>query len=270
MVSSLDGSVEQRRRAILLAIIRHERAKCEQHLSIACMRFLDLRQLPVDLTGLVCRSPATTPRIGLPDVLQGAIPVGKIASDDLLNEIAVLPSEPTPRALLREYHLVQQRQTVVPVQNQRLAPEAELLPKRVDLPLQHAVFVVQIRHVGHHEMEIDLLLARAHCFRSDVLHNRSQAAEILIVWKEQNRDRIRKLSGTDAARIRMAGTRVNQHVVRLDELLPLCLEILEQQITIVALIEIEPVNLPEARGVLPVLFSRRHHPQTAAVLANVS
>ena len=41
-----------------------------------------------------------------------------------------------------------------PVHNHRFALEAKLFPERVDLLLQNAVFVVQIRYVGHHEVEI--------------------------------------------------------------------------------------------------------------------
>ena len=125
------------------------------------MHLLDALELAGERLGRLVRAAPPPPSFSRgPDVIQGPVPVSQITSDDLLNENAVLLGESTPRPLFRKHHLIQQRQTVIPVQNQRLASESECFPERLNLLSEYPVLVVQIRDVGHDEMQFNLLAAR--------------------------------------------------------------------------------------------------------------
>ena len=180
----LDSPVEQRRRLILLPILLPEGAKGEEHLSISNMGPFDLLELVRQRRGRFVGPPSTPPSLShCPDVIQGPVPVSKIAPYNSIDQFTVLSRESASGPLPREYDLVQQRQTVVSVQDERLACETELVPKRVDLLFEHPVFVVQIRHVGHNEVKVNLLPARLGRFCAYVLDDLSQAPQILLVGK---------------------------------------------------------------------------------------
>ena len=141
------------------------------------MHFLNLVELPVDLFWrIVLHSSAAPVPARSPDVIQRTIPVRQVAPDNLTNDVTVLLREPTPWAIPREYHLVQQRQAVVPVHDERSTTKGELVPECGDLALENSVFVVEVRNVRHHEMEVYFLPVRSISFRSYVTNNLLQPA----------------------------------------------------------------------------------------------
>ena len=70
------------------------------------------------------------------------------------------------------------------MQDKKLVTETESFPESFNFLFKYAILVIQIRHVGHHEVQIDFLVARVPGFGPDVLHNRGQTPEVLIVREE--------------------------------------------------------------------------------------
>ena len=175
--------------------------------------------------------------------------------------------KPASRAILRKDDLIQEGKTVVPVHDHWLPSEAKLLLERPDLVFKYPVFVIQIRHIGHHEVKSNALFPWLVRFRSNVSNHLGKSPQVLLVRKEQNHHRIRKLPGADSACIRVSSAGVDQHVVRLYDLVPLLLEIFEQQKSVVPFVQRAPVDLIEFRSV-GLVPARRHDPESAALVTD--
>ena len=135
----------------------------------------------------------------------------------------VFIGEPASRAILRKDDLVQERQTVVSVHDHRFQRKIKLVLKRCDLALEYPVFVIQVRYIGHHEVEFYALLPGLVGLGSNVTHYFGQAPQVLFVRKEEDHHGIGKLSRADSAGIRVSCTGVDQDIVRLNNPFPLFL-----------------------------------------------
>ena len=84
----------------------------------------------------------------------------------------------------------------------------------------------------------------------NVVDDFPETAKILLIGEKQNDDRIRKLPSADAFHVSVSRTRVDEYIIRAEGLLPLSLQVFEEEEAIELAIESLPVNRGEA-GAIP-------------------
>jgi len=73
----------------------------------------------------------------------------------------------------------------------RFPSETEFILKFIDLVFQNLVFVIEIRYIGHHKVKLDIFLARTCGLLTNIANNINQTPQVLLIWKEQDNNRIR-------------------------------------------------------------------------------
>ena len=149
--------------------------------------------------------------------------------------------------------------------NHGISLKAQVPLKGDNVLFQNLVFIVKIRNIRHDEVQIDRPSVRMGRLRSDVTNNLCEPSEVLGIWKEQYHYGVGKLPRADASDVGVASARVDQYIVRVDDCVPLLLEIFEEKIAVVVLIEGAPINLGERVRVAILVGSGRHDPETAVV-----
>src|SRR6266487_3852400 len=104
-----------------------------------------------------------------PDEAQGSLSIFRILADNLVSNGSVLACEATARPIADKDRLIEEKQTVVPMNSQKIVSDSESRVKCSQAGRQNLLFVIQIRYVRHHEMERNRVSARSLSFRSNIV-----------------------------------------------------------------------------------------------------
>jgi hypothetical protein len=111
-------------------------------------------------------------------------------------------------------------------------------------------------------------MQRAVRLGADLIYDRRQPSSILFVREEKDHNGVRQLPGADPSDIGVTGPGVDQHIVNLEDLLPLFLQVLKEKKAILMIIKVPPIDAPKAQVIGTILCARRHNQEPPRIPAN--
>jgi hypothetical protein len=195
------GLREQGASLLIPAHTPDESRKRIQNFTILGMKAPDMFQCPVQ------RFPTPSSKVGAAissrQVPQCNVPILKIAACDGPRQPSILSRKPAVGSLQGKNCIIQQRQTIIAMDNARGVVESEPPTGLFQTSRKNVLLVVKLRDVCGNEVQFYLSGCGALFLTPNILNDTLQAAQILFVREKAEHDGIGQLARANAGNIGM-------------------------------------------------------------------